>query len=88
MAIAEGLRLQVDRNESLTMLHNDSKVELQTFLRKDSQDEIAIHGLNKFEVKRGQTSDGRAGKDNVEDQVEFDEDAIKDLLESSVVTEE
>ena len=42
----------------------------------------------KSQVQRGQTSDGKVTKDRIEDQFRFGEDAIKSLLESSVITED
>ena len=74
-------------NESLRILDTETQT-LQTS-RRESREERTTIGLDKFEqLRRGQTSDGKAGKDNVEDECQFDEDAIKDLLESSVVAED
>ena len=65
----------LNNNDSLKLLRNDSQIPLQSFLR----------GENMGNHERGLSPEKEATKDLVEDQLNFGEEAIKSLLESSIM---
>ena len=59
----------------MKLLRNDSQIPLQSFLKDE----------NNGNVERSTSPEKEATKDLVEDQLNFGEEAIKSLLESSII---